>query len=622
MFGRRLNILVGALVLITAVLLVRLAQIQVGWHDRFKREDYTRAAGSRLVDTVRGGIYTRFGTPLAVQSPSFDLAVYYGKLADGGWTAPVSLLCGIPADQLTAQAQRIVRQVERVESRVRERLGRDDVRVAERYEYHRVVEDVPPEVAAAFRTEPDRFPSASVGRRRICAVKVAESTRRWYAHGDLAPHVVGAMSAVSQDTWDALVRRDAAWTMGEPFSEIGARYRMDDRIGISGVEKAFEGLLRGKRGYVLNHLVFGVLQIRKESTAVPPEPGCDVYLTIREDFQAAANAALERAAGDPALDFRSGALVILDARDGSVLAAATYPSYDLSTYRQGFDRLATDPRSPLLFRPLQAALPPGSAYKIVTAVAGLEEGAITPDTAFSCSGSQVFYGRVFRCTSTAGHGALSLEPAIEHSCNVYFYNVGDRLGGPALARWGRLFGLGMPTGVDLPYERPGQVPDPRSPREAVNLAIGQGRLLCSPLQVANMAAVVANGGRLYRPHFFDYARNADGDVVERYEPQFTQVPIRQSTLDVLRRGLRLVVESGTAASTGLGRFRVAGKTGTAELGIAGVNHAWFVGYAPYDDPKIAFAVVNERTSGHGGSHAAPIMAFALEPIWDAVERMP
>jgi len=156
----------------------------------------------------------------------------------------------------------------------------------------------------------------------------------------------------------------------------------------------------------------------------------------------------------------------------------------------------------------------------------------------------------------------------------------------------------------------------------VNLAIGQGRILCSPLQVANMVAAVANGGRLYRPHFFDYALNSDGDVVQRYEPQYRQVPVKRSTLEVVCKGLKLVVDSGTAAGAGLARFRAAGKTGTAELGVGGLNHAWFAGYAPYDNPKIAFVVVNERTSGQGGSHAAPIMAFALEPIWDAVEWMP
>ncbi|MCK4373812.1 MAG: hypothetical protein KAX19_00745, partial [Candidatus Brocadiae bacterium] len=382
-------------------------------------------------------------------------------------------------------------------------------------------------------------------------------------------------------------------------------------------------LLRGMRGYVLNHLVFGVLKVEKESVATAPESGLDIYLTLREDFQSAANAALERAAQDEALDFSRGALVILDARDGSVLAAATYPSYDLSTFGHDFEELRADPRKPFLFRPLQAALPTGSVYKTITAIAALEEGAITPGTSFDCQRRKVFRAgrasRVFHCTGL--HRTLSLVPAIEKSCNIYFYNAGLAAGGEALARWGGLFGLGRPTGADLP-ELAGQVPTPRHTYGVLNLCIGQGDLLCTPLQVANMMAAVANGGRLYRPHFFDHARNAAGDVVERCRPEFVEVPVKQSTLDTLRQGLRLVVASGTARNASLDGFRAAGKTGTAELGPGNPNHAWFAGYAPYDAPKIAFAVVSELTGGHGGSHAAPIMAFALEEVWDEVEQMP
>jgi penicillin-binding protein 2 len=620
LFSRRVNILLAATLLAGAVLVARLAQIQLGWRDRFRKEDYTRAAGSHFVETVRGAIYAHGGRPLAIEVPSFDLGVYYGKLADDDWKPAVSALCGIPVGDLTARAESIVRQVERMEARVRSRRGREDIRVAERYEYHCVAEDVSPEAAALARTEPERFPAVSVGRKRMPAVEVLERTHRVYGAGALAPHVVGQVSAVTQPIWDALSDRGQTWLMGDSFAQIGSRYKMDDRIGTTGIEKACEGLLRGSRGCVLNRLTFGVLKVQTDSTETPPQAGRDVYLTVREDFQEAANAALARAAAEPQLSFRSGALVILSVRDGSVLAAATFPSYDASSFRRDFERLAADSRGPLLFRPLQGALPPGSVFKVVTTVAALEEGAITPATTFTCSGSQVFMGRAFHCTGQ--HGTLSLLHAFEQSCNVYFYNTGLKVGGEALARWGKQFGLGVPSGVDLPYERAGDMPTPTSAFDVLNHAIGQGRLLCTPLQVANMAAVIANGGKLYKPHFFDCARDADGNVVQRYAPEFVQLPIRQSTLDVLREGMRLVVASGTARNTGLDAFRVAGKTGTAELGIEGQYHAWFAGYAPYDNPRIAFAVVSERTVGHGGSHAAPIMAYALEPIWPAVEQMP
>jgi len=619
LFGRRLTILLCAVLLAGLMLVARLAQMQLGWRHLFVKEDYTRASGSHLVETVRGGIFTRWGTPLARQVAAFGVGVHFAKLAENDWQGPVSRLCGVPVEKLNAVAAEKRQWVEQMEARVQarqmEREGRADIRVAERYQYHCVLEDVSPEVAALIRTEPGLLPTVRVNRTQIPAVVVLERTRREYENGSLCPHVVGRVAPVSPETWESLVKQDLAWTMGQPFSQLSGRYAMDDRLGVSGVEKSCARALRGSRGYVLNYLVFGVLSIARGSVETPPERGRDVYLTIREDFQRAANAALARAAGEEELDFKSGALVFIDVRDGAVLAAATYPSYNLSTYGDDFGDLLVNPHHPLLFRPTQAALPTGSVYKVVTATAALEEGAIVSETTFTCHGSQVFGNRSWDCASRWGHGTLSLVPAIEHSCNVYFYNAGVRVGGEALARWGRAFGLGMPTGVDLPYARSGRLPEPRSMFGTLNLSIGQGQLLCTPLQVANMMAAVANGGRLHTPHFLDHARDVYGDVAEAYEPDSVQVPVKEATLAKVREGLRLVIESGTARRALLDPYRAAGKTGTAETGVTKVFHAWFAGYLPHDDPKVAFALVSERTSLHGGEIAV-IVRYALEQLWD------
>jgi penicillin-binding protein 2 len=472
-----------------------------------------------------------------------------------------------------------------------------------------------------MRSEPGRFPTVQTPAGEAPVVKVLERTARRYPNGALAPHVVGRTSLISAETWEDLLARDAAWTMGEPFSAIGGRYKMDDRLGISGMEKACEEMLRGVRGYVRNHLEFRLLGYEKVSAKTPPQPGLDVYLTIREDFQRAANAALRRAAGEEQLAFGRGALVVVDVEDGSVLAAATWPTYDRETFRTDYGSLSSDERSPLLFRPVQAALPTGSVYKVVTAIAALEEGAITPATTFTCRHRQVFPpGRAFHCTGR--HGTIALLTAIEKSCNIYFYNTGLGAGGEARAAWGRRLGLGQPTGVDLPFERAGQMPTPNSTYGVLNLSIGQGSILCTPLQVANAMACIANGGRLNTPHFFDHARDADGKVVRRYDPRRRDLGISPQTLATVREGMERVVRSGTARYAGLDYFRVAGKTGTAELGSGQPNHAWFAGFAPHDDPRIAFAVVSELTPGHGGSHAAPIIGYMLEEVWDAVEQMP
>ncbi len=619
MFRRRLNILTAAFLLVGLILVARLAQLQLLLHSPFD----ARAGGNRTIETVRGGIYTRWGTPLAQQVPSFDLAVDFQRLKEREWRGQISTLCGVPQADLAATAEEIIQHVERMEAAVRARQmreeGRADIRVAERYQPHRVLTDVPSRVAAAVRAAPDRFPD----------IRVLEGTRRCYPNGALAPHVVGMIRDVSTEDWQRFCAEDRHWTMGMGVERIGSRYRMDDRVGESGLEKHYESLLRGRRGYVKNRLVFRMLRVDREATRVPPRAGSDIYLTIREDFQRACNRALQRAAagrvsgiasGKP-IQFERGALVLLDVDTGGILAAATYPSYDLSTYREKLPELARNRHAPLFSRPLQGVFPTGSVYKIVTAIAGLETGGIAPGTTFTCRGREKFHDEFRSCTGR--HGTLSLVPAIEHSCNIYFYHAGLAAGGKALAQWGRRFGLGSETGVDWPFEKGGWVPDARATFQVINLSIGQGRLGCTPLQVVRMMAAVANGGRLCTPHFLHHTRDASGAIARTFEPEFTRVPVSEESLRTVREGMRLVVRSGTARYAGLDAFRVAGKTGTAELESTELNHAWFAGYAPYDDPRIAFAVVNERVpGGHGGSDAAPILAEALREIWPEVEAMP
>jgi penicillin-binding protein 2 len=716
LFRRRVKVLLWGIVLAWLVLIGRLAQIQIGWHDRFDLDDYTRAGGNRLLETVRGGIYAYWGTPLAFQGPSFDIAVYYSQLLpwcsepwgreqvrelldeyagaagatvsddegyrrlwegrsarveslgspqeyvrrrlggesnrdikNGGvaarntddWRPLVARLTGHSAKDLTAEADDTVRKVEEMEARINElrrAKGKSAIRVSERYEWHVVAEDIPAEVAAVVRTEPERFPAVRLGRREEPAVRVLERTARRYPNGGLAAQVVGRVAPIFAETWDGLLdagsvwrqdqlEDDATWRDPHRYEEALRLYRMDDNLGELGIEKQAEDRLRGRRGYVRNHLVFKFLRYERQSDTVPPEAGEDVFLTLREDFQGAANDALRWASEQPDLDFTAGALVLLDVRSGAVLAAATWPTYDLSEYRSRYKAMLEDPLTPLIFRPTQGVMPTGSVFKVITAIAALQEEKITPSTTFDCEHREVFRaGRashVFRCDSY--HHTISLVPAIEQSCNIYFYHTGLAAGPEALWRWAHAFGLGDPTGVDLPGEtRRSKVPKPATPFAVINLSIGQGDMRCTPLQVAGMMAAVANGGRLYTPHFIDHYRKADGTRGDAVEPESTQLNLKPGILDVVREGLRLVVESpkGTAYGLGLDAFGVAGKTGTPEIGEGLPNHAWFAGYLPHDNPKIAFAVVSEKTSTHGGSGAAPILEHCLEKIGDAVESMP
>jgi len=607
LFARRAIILICVLLAAGIVLTARLAQVQIAWHDALSAKDYTRLRDDRLLCTVRGSISTRDGVLLARDDVAFDLSVHYDHLLEEDWKGQISDLCGVPLGEITESARAISARVERIWRAVRARTGREDLRIVEQNQYHPVIRNLAVDAAAVIRTHPLRFPG----------IRVAPRSARRYPNGSLAPHIVGQLGPISASEWEELKGRGMTWTNPMPMAEIGKRYTPDDRSGKSGIEKSYERLLRGSRGFVENRLVFRTLRVEKRHYTTPPAPGLDVYLTLLSDFQRAANEALTWAASDPDIKLERGALVIMDVRDGSILAAASYPGFDASSYRKDYASLSEDERSPLLFRPTQAALPIGSVYKLITAAAGLEEGKIVPSTTLECRGFKIFAGRKFHCTARWGHGNLNLREAIEHSCNVYFFQVAARVGGEALAEWGRRFGLGQATGVDLPYERTGQVPTPRSLHGTLNLAIGQGKMLSTPLQVARMVAAIANGGDLVRPHFFDHAQDADGTVVKTFEPESVKVPVSAETLRVIREGMRMVVQSGTARSAGLDAFRAAGKTGTAEL-TRDMNHAWFAGFAPYDDPKIAFAVVSERTPGHGGSHAAPIMAETLRRIWPQV----
>jgi len=606
----RVVIFCCALLIAGIVLIGRLGQMQLLWHDRFQDQYSVSATGDRLLESTRGAIFTADGVLMARDVPAFDLCIHYSRLAEDEWQQPLSELSGTPVAELNETARRIRDRVEGIWEDVRERTGVADVRIVEQTQYHPVVEDVPIETAVLVRTSPEAFPH----------LKVTTRARRVNGTVDVAPHVVGTFGLLSPREWERLQAEQRTWTMRMPVSRIGKRYRKDDSIGKNGIEASYESVLRGARGYIEHRFYFHPLRVEKLSATTPPAPGNDIRLTLRSDFQRAANEALRWAAEESNLQFHSGSLVVLDARNGAVLAAATWPTYTLEAYAEDYASLLQNSLSPLLYRPTQALLPTGSVYKLITATAALEEGKVTAATTFECQGSIVIHGRRFRCWSRWGHGRIALPKAIEQSCNCYFYQMGMAAGGEALARWGEAFGLGVPTGVDLPFAASGQVPVPRSAHETVNLSIGQGKLLCTPLQVAGMCAAFANGGKRVQPHFLDCVIDREGRVVQRFAPRLTPTGAGPETIRTVRDGMRRVVQSGTARKAGLQKFDGACKTGTAEIGE--LNHAWIAGFAPFEEPKIAFAVVSERTTLGGGAGTGPILARALESIWPQVQQMP
>lgn len=419
-------------------------------------------------------------------------------------------------------------------------------------------------------------------------------------------------------------------------------YDNNDLIGYAGVEKAAERYLRGKNGKMSIEVdTSGRLTQKQESVAAIP--GDDVILTMDTNLQKAAMESLARNIdliknkqtvnnSDNFGDANAGAAVVLDVNSGAVLAMASYPSYDPSVYLAGSeDKLAQqtidflnnrDTNNSQLNRTIQGTYAPGSTFKPLVAISGLEKGVITPQSStYNDTGHTTIGGRDLYCLEypNTGHGALNLKRALETSCNIYFYELGKDTGIDTLDYWAGYFGLGKKTGIDLPSEASGMMSsidlkkklrnDIWRPADTAQVSIGQFDNAFTPLQMADYIATIANGGKRYKPYIIEQVVRYDGSIANITEPTYEKVPVKQTTIDAVKQGMVAVTQSvdGTAYKAFLGLpFQVAGKTGTAQTskGIERSSNALFVCYAPADDPKIAIAIVIEK--GAWGSNVAPI----------------
>jgi penicillin-binding protein 2 len=435
---------------------------------------------------------------------------------------------------------------------------------------------------------------------------------RAYRDGGLAAHLLGYMGRIEQD-------EQAGW--------MAKGYSGDELVGKAGLERWGEPYLAGQRGGTLVVLTPAGRQLVtiKEQTAVQSR---SIYTTLDKRLQQVAEATL----GD-----EWGAIVALDPNTGQILAVASHPTFDPNLFIMGIDSgqwqvLANDASRPLVNRATQGTYPPGSVFKIVTMAAALEEGGLTPGSTFSCPGIWYGLGKDWpkTCWLERGHGQVNLVQALTVSCDITFYELGKRLYelDPALLpRYARLFGLGAPTGLGVAEEVAGLVPDPDwkiaelseawFPGDSVNLAVGQGYLLVTPLQVAVMVAAVGNGGTLYRPQLVLKVAASSEEPEEVFEPQeLGRLPIEPETLSAIQEGLLGAVASpgGTAYQAFEGmEVAVAGKTGTAE-NPDGDPHAWFAGYAPADAPQIAVVVLVEN-GGEGSQVAAPLFRQVVEAFF-------
>jgi penicillin-binding protein 2 len=532
----------------------------------------------RPVAAPRGILFDRSGLPLVDNRPAFTLSFIPREMEDRDTVlARVAVLLKIPLGELREALDRVPADSFRP-VRVRRGLSLEEVtQVEER-------------------------------KLELPGVIIEVEPQRVYPTSTFAAHLLGYVREVNEEQMKQ------------------GRYRRGDMIGQSGLERALDEYLRGKDGgerIEVDALGRPVQVMRREE----PNPGAQVITTIDRRIQETAERAL---AG------RAGAIVVMDPRSGDVLAMASSPAFELeqlagSLDREAWRQLVSDPKTPLMNRALQSQYAPGSVFKIVVAAAGLQEGSLTPMDRVYCNGQFHLGGWTFKDWKEGGHGHVDLHSALVQSCNIFFYQAGLKVGPETIVRYARAFGLGAPTGTDLGGEKPGLVPlvDGRRRHDSrgwqagdtINISIGQGRLLVTPMQVARMMSAVANGGILWKPRLVQRVERADGTLAYSASSKLTgHVDLAPAVWAFLRSALVGVVnEGGTGAAARLPGVLIAGKTGTAQSiaksdASRGQDHAWFASFAPADDPQVVVVVLVER-GGKGGQVAAPIAHQIYEAIF-------
>lgn len=612
--ARRLTWLVIALHL---VLVVRLFWMQVVHGERYRQDAFSRLQLERVLEPRRGTITCRDGTSLVVSANAYDIHVAPSVVDD---TALARLDALLPEVDQRELAERLAQVRAEALAWMEEDLARRFDGVSERRKtwarqsltkyflarsYPFIADVASMDVVREIYVEHARYSGLTIAARPV----------RRYPLGELAAHVVGHVGRVNAREYERLRPKG---------------YRPTDWIGRAGLEASCEEALKGRRGVEVRGR--RVVDDGRAEVLYRDEPVSGVELTTTLDprIQRVAERALDERLAElavsvpmPAGLVRGGSAVVLDVATGAVVALASSPRFAPERIARDYARLVADPGHPLHCRPLglPRVPPPGSVFKILTAIAGLETGTLDPHHASHCRGYLHRPGE-FRCWATTGHGEVGLTDAIARSCNVFFYEAGERLDPAALAAWGRAFGFGQPTGIELAGEQAGTMPDPdwvqvahgRTWQRADSrfVAIGQGLLESTPLQVARFMCACATRGFLPKVHLLESTR------VQR-----VRIEVAARTWELVETGMRAVVREpgGTASRYGLQTFDFVGKTGTAETRADRENHAWIAGWAPADEPRYAIAIMLEH-AGHGGEIAGPVAREVLAacfPTSDPVE---
>lgn len=560
------------LVITMTVLLIRLWDLQIMRGSELRKLSEQNRVRVKKILAPRGIIYDRTGKAIADTRPSFNIYLTPEDIKDFSQTVD-----GL-ARLLNCDREEIIEKMKEASN-------------------------MPPSFPIKIRSDipMDEVAKIEAHRVYIPGVSIRIEPKRNYPYGPSFAHVIGYVSEISP---------------GELKNKLYKNYSPGDYIGKYGIERAYESDLRGIDGEKRVEVDAVGREVRTLDI-IDPIPGNDLHLNLDLDLQLAADKALEN---------KKGAVVALDPRTGGVIVLVSRPGFDPNKFASGiskadWQKIALDKAHPLLDRAIQSAYPPGSTYKVLMALHALELGLINEHTTFTCTGGMPFGSRTFKCWKHAGHGTVNLHRAIVESCDVFFYNLGLKLGIDRIHEISDVVGLGHATGIDLPNEQKGLVPSTEWKRrrfnqpwyegETLSVVIGQGAVWLTPIQLAQLSAFIANNGKDFKPQIVDRIVSPEGKILKTFEPAVKgEMKFKEKNLRLVQDGMRDVVNqpNGTAYGSRLPNVLMSGKTGTAQAGSEKTglpDHAWFIAYAPAKDATIAMSILVE-SGGHGSSAAAPV----------------
>lgn len=546
----------------------RLVQLQLINPEKFDRESEKNSVKTIITTPARGLVYDKNYKLLVDNKPSYSVTITK-KDFDTSEINLVSAIIGADPDDIRSD----LRDIEGTNRFIPTRIARDvDFKVISYIEENR--ENLK---GVDYKIEPIRlYPSSNLR----CS------------------HILGYTKEISKE---------------QMKNQQSDYYKQGDIIGMTGLESSYENYLRGEKGYQF------ILQDSKGREVGSLNDGkSDVAALSGEDLILTIDAELQEYA-EKLLGNRKGAIVAIDPNNGEVLTLVSKPDYDLNYFSgklspEIWNKLNTDPDKPLFNRATLTRYPPGSTYKMVTALASLQEGIMKPNSTIECGGSFTYGNRTFG--DHGAYGSISFVPAIEHSVNVFFYKLVLKIGFDNWTKYGRMFGFGERTGIDIPEENRGLLPSPEyfdkvygpngwTQGYVVSLGIGQGELGVTPLQMACYCSALGNSGTYYQPHLVKFLKNPNTGELSPVSFKKREININKDYFKIVQKGMYNVVNgNGTATAIRTSSVIIAGKTGTAQ-NPHGRDHSWFICFAPYDDPKIAICVLVEN-AGFGAAVAAPI----------------